>query len=399
MKILYCHDNIYKQAPDGTIYSAGQFPYSYWGPFIETFGHITVLGRGRPVGNGDNIDKMNVSNGPHVTFNLFPNINSLPGRLKYYRNVSRRIASLVEQADGIIVRAVSDIGWLAFCHARRLKKPVAMEMAACAWDSTWNHGHSLGKIYAPMRYCRDKKIAGQADFVIYVSQDFLPRRYPANGEVAFASNVRLSKVEEDALDKRMARIKKVQDNTLPHKIGLIGHLGNKLKNVKGALKALAIVESEKPGCFQFHHLGPGDPAPYRQQAYELGLRDVVHFDGMLPSGEAVLHWLDEIDLYIQPSFQEGVPRAVIEAMSRGCPVIGSTAGGIPELVDKNWLHRPADIRSLSDLIMMMLDSPEKQIEAAGANIIHAHNFTSDILMPRRQAFWSNFRSYVEKKAA
>ena len=51
--------------------------------------------------------------------------------------------------------------------------------------------------------------------------------------------------------------------------------------------------------------------------------------------DKVFEWLDTIDLYVQPSLTEGMPRAAIEAMSRGCPVVVSDVGGLKNLVDKN----------------------------------------------------------------
>ena len=138
MRILYCHDNIYQQCPDGVVYSAGQFPHSYWDTFLKHFDHLVVTGRGKPV--SEPIEKLNISSCDHVSFVLFPNINTPKGRIKYLRSVDKRLKNIVAESDGVIIRAVSDIGWLAYKHAKKMNKPIAMEMAACGWDSTWNHG-------------------------------------------------------------------------------------------------------------------------------------------------------------------------------------------------------------------------------------------------------------------
>ena len=395
MRILYCHDNIYKQSQDGMIYSPGQFPYAYWSTFLNVFDHVLVAGRGQSLAPDEDVSKLNVSGGDGVSFALFPNINSPMGRLKYGASVSQRLCKLVEESDGVIIRAVSDIGWLAYHHARRLKKPIAMEMAACAWDSTWNHGNPFGKIYAPIRYCRDKIITRHADYVIYVSQNFLQSRYPTEGISSHASNVRIDRIADDVIEKRLARIKFKQERDQTYHIGLIGNIGNKIKGLADAINALSILEKEKPGTFVFHHLGPGDPGPHREQARSLGIDHLIHFDGLLQTGSDVLGWLDQIDLYIQPSYQEGVPRATIEAMSRGCPVIGSTAGGIPELIAGQWLHKPGDVKTLAQKMVQMIESPKAQIEAATDNVARAAHYTSDVLVPRRNAFWTSFAEFTQ----
>ncbi|HOO81191.1 MAG TPA: glycosyltransferase family 4 protein [Alphaproteobacteria bacterium] len=397
MRVLYCHDNIYQQCESGTVYSPGQFPYEYWKIFLDNFDHLVVIGRG--AGLHDKIDQLNISSGPRVSFALFPNINTPVGRLKYARRVNKRLERIVADADAVIIRAVSDMGWLAFKHALRMNKPIALEMAACAWDSTWNHGNKLGKIYAPIRYLHDRIIARHADFVMYVSYVFLQRRYPTNGEVAHISNVRIDKPDEQYVDQRLKAIKVKQDEmTAPYTIGLIGNLDNRIKGVDLTLRALAKVEEEKPGCFIFHHLGPGDPEPHMALAHALGISERIRFDGMIKSGEGVMKWLRKVDLYLQPSFQEGIPRATIEAMSTACPIIASTAGGIPELIKEEWLIKPGDVDNLARLILKMLDNPKFQYEAGLNNYIASLDYTNDILVPRRQGFWGAFAKFAREKA-
>lgn len=397
MRVLYCHDNIYQQCEDGKVYSPGQFPYSYWAPYLKTFDHLVVAGRG--VGRKDEIHKLNISSGPDLSFTLFPNINTPKGRIKYYKSVDKRLKQIVSECDAVIIRAVSDIGWLAYKHAKQMNKPIAMEMAACGWDSTWNHGSKLGKIYAPIRYIRDRIITKHADFVIYVSQNFLQSRYPTNGQTECASNVRVDRPDLRKTDLRLKEIKKREEEIpLPYRLGLIGNLDNHIKGVADLLHALRKVQDQKPGCFMFYHLGPGNQEPYKELAEQLNLTNLVQFDGMIQSGTAVLDWLGEIDLYLQPSYQEGVPRATIEAMSMACPVIASHAGGIPELINEQWLIKPGDIDRLAELIIFMLESPKHQYVAAIENHARSLDYTSDVLQPKRLNFWTAFAEFAKSKA-
>ena len=67
----------------------------------------------------------------------------------------------------------------------------------------------------------------------------------------------------------------------------------------------------------------------------------VKFLGQVPHKE-VLKWLDNIDIYIHPSYTEGLCRSIIEAMSRACPIICSDVGGNYELVDKDHAFESID---------------------------------------------------------
>jgi len=74
-------------------------------------------------------------------------------------------------------------------------------------------------------------------------------------------------------------------------------------------------------------------------------------------GSEVAKWLDQLDVYLQPSYQEGLPRATIEALNRGLLVIGSTAGGIPELLPAERMHTPGDAESLATCISRLAKVP------------------------------------------
>ncbi|MBX2833485.1 MAG: glycosyltransferase family 4 protein [Micavibrio sp.] len=280
-----------------------------------------------------------------------------------------------------------------------MNKPIAMEMAACAWDSTWNHGELKGYLYAPIRFLRDKIITANVDYVIYVSQNFLQNRYPTNAVTTIASNVRLSRPDDLVLESRLQKIesKDLDEDILT--IGLIGPLGHKIKGIHIALQALSHIEKDKPGKFIFKVLGPGNPENYRIMASELGIEHCVIFEGIIRSGDGVLKWLDDIDIYIQPSFQEGVPRATIEAMSRGCPCLGSMAGGIPELLDNKRLHKPGDIKTLKTHLEKMLTSKENQLEAAKYNFKKVSRYYSDELTPIREKFWGEFKDFAAEKVS
>ncbi|MGI6537806.1 MAG: glycosyltransferase family 4 protein [Caldicoprobacterales bacterium] len=142
--------------------------------------------------------------------------------------------------------------------------------------------------------------------------------------------------------------------------------------------------------FEFHILGDGDIEPWAADVGKLGIKDKVKFCGVLPGGEPVLKWLDQMDIYIQPSFQEGLPRAVIEAMSRGCPVIASSAGGIPELIDGSCIHRPGDYNALAEKIERVICDKELSMSLTKENLETAKQYTKVLLDQKRNEFWSCF---------
>lgn len=64
-----------------------------------------------------------------------------------------------------------------------------------------------------------------------------------------------------------------------------------------------------------------------------GIADAVEFLGPISPGQELRDLYDEGDVFVLPSLSEGTPKVVIEAMSRGVPVVASNVGGIPDLIE------------------------------------------------------------------
>ena len=102
--------------------------------------------------------------------------------------------------------------------------------------------------------------------------------------------------------------------------------------------------------------------------------------------------LDSADIYVQPSRLEGLPRAVVEAMGRALPVIGTRVGGIPELLPVSRLYAPGDVRSLARIIESL--TPEVMAGDARRNFAKAGEYASDVLNARRNAFLEHVAQYA-----
>jgi glycosyltransferase involved in cell wall biosynthesis len=69
----------------------------------------------------------------------------------------------------------------------------------------------------------------------------------------------------------------------------------------------------------------------RRTLAELALERVVQFVPVSPPRD-VARWMAASDLLVLPSYAEGCPNVVVEALNCGCPVVATDVGGIPDLV-------------------------------------------------------------------
>ena len=104
--------------------------------------------------------------------------------------------------------------------------------------------------------------------------------------------------------------------------------------------------------------GP-DRATLQERAESMGLGPQVDFVGSKSQAE-VAELLSRADVFVLPSFAEGVPVVIMEALGAGLPVVASFVGGIAELVEdgiNGFLVRPGDPGQLADRIASLVDDP------------------------------------------
>jgi glycosyltransferase involved in cell wall biosynthesis len=98
----------------------------------------------------------------------------------------------------------------------------------------------------------------------------------------------------------------------------------------------------------------------RQLVTDYGLEDTVIFLGPvsgIKKEQAFLH----ADVFVLPSYSEGIPQSMLEAMAYGLPVVVSGVGGIPEVVREGVegiIVKPGDIEGLCQALRQVMESVE-----------------------------------------
>ncbi len=146
----------------------------------------------------------------------------------------------------------------------------------------------------------------------------------------------------------------------------------RLDAVKGGpflLEAFANIKTKHPDA-TLTIIGDGAARKSLEaQANTLGITDKTTFAGYKTQAE-VAEMLEDADMLVLPSFAEGVPVVLMEAMASQIPVIGSRVAGISELVEdgvSGFLTPPGDVATLTDRLDQLLSDPArcKQMGQAG----------------------------------
>lgn len=369
-------------------YYAVDLPGDVWKKrYLNYCDEIKVIGRRDRVGT-DPSGKLGLSNIDRVKFACVEN-EPYVKRFFHHGRDSRHILSEIKDCDFVICR-----GSWGVRECRESGIPYLVELVGCDWDALWNHSWQ-GKIAALPRFIALKRAVKHAPYVLYVTEKFLQGRYPTRGKQAGISDVKLQPAGEEVLAERMRRIasRSPGDKLV---IGTTAAVNVKYKGQQFVIAALGMLKKRGIRQVEYQLVGGGDPSYLRGVAEQYGVADQVVFKGPMPH-DKVFQWLDSIDVYVQPSLQEGLPRAVVEAMSRGCPVFGAATGGIPELVDPSFVFKRKNARQIADMLGRFDRATMKK--EAQRSFEKAKDYDPRELDQRRDAFYREFiRSQVTERS-
>lgn len=388
MHCLYVHDfraYFYKEK----IYSTNFSYNEVWKErYLALFDRVTIINR-CGIAKADLADKMVISNGPNIEYE-----GSIPffkgPEVFFDTRVQHTLKNQIKKCDCVIMRLPSFLGLMAIKECRKQKKPYLIEVAGCVWDSFWNHS-IYGKILAPYLFIRVRKEIKNAEYVIYVTSQFLQKRYPNKGKNTNCSNVALKEFCDKDIEKRLARISNNRSKVI---IGTIAAVNVRYKGQQYIIKALGKLKKDGNTNFEYRLVGGGDNTYLKKVAAKNGVSSQVIFEGSLPH-DAVFEWLKSIDIYAQPSRQEGLPRSLIEAMSLGIPAIGAKTGGIPELLENEYIfdNNYHNIQQIVDILYKM--DPDVCKKAAVTNYKEAQKYKKETIENRRKNFFLDFVEYAK----
>jgi glycosyltransferase involved in cell wall biosynthesis len=387
MRVLFCHDGPLRKDENNTYYGTAHNDETF-SRYYKIANNLAALIR--VVDIPKDIAKNKYSKITVSPFEVIPcpNITSLKGF--FFKNAAKDIIEQeIVKSDYIVARLPSLIGFYAVDYAKKHNKPYLIEVVACPWEASWNHSFK-GKIVAPYMYFATKKRVKDASFVVYVTNRFLQNRYPCIGESIGCSDVSLPETDDKVLEKRLAKIDNMSADK-PIIIGTVAAVSVRYKGQQYIIKALGKLKKQGINNFEYHLVGTGDQSYLRKIARTYDVLDKIRFIGSLRH-EEVFDWLESIDLYAQPSRTEGMPRALIEAMSMGLPCFGTNVGGIPELLNKEFVFN--NNKNNIDEICAILKKFDKETMSNQVRINYqtARLYDKEIIEQRRQNFFYLFKN-------
>lgn len=170
----------------------------------------------------------------------------------------------------------------------------------------------------------------------------------------------------------------------------LGRLGHR-KGSYDLLEAAARLR-DRGLTFRLRLGGDGEVEKVRQRAVELQVSELLDTLGWV-AGEGKEAELTRACVFTLPSYNEGLPMAILEAMAAGLPIVSTSIGGIPDAVRggiDGYLIQPGDIDALAARLASLLEDAElRQRMGQAARQRVADVFAIDAVLPRLEKIYDD----------
>ncbi len=221
------------------------------------------------------------------------------------------------------------------------------------------HGSRFEKFHNSSNFNRliIKKTLDRVDAVIVLSQQMeaLARDYCGNERIYILKNP-IAMPELHEIPKRsLPEDRKVQ-------LLFMGEIG-KRKGVYDIVDTVRCMPPEMQSRVVFNVCGNNEVDKLRALVKEGKIEESFRISDWV-QGEEKKQLLINSDIYILPSYHEGLPVSILEAMSCLLPVISTDAGGIPEIVKDGYngiIVKPGDIEAIKDAVIKLVSDEETRV--------------------------------------
>jgi glycosyltransferase involved in cell wall biosynthesis len=333
------------------------------------------------------------ADGPGVSFASLPYYHGPEQFFRGLRGIHRTLTGSFDDNDAVILRLPSVLAFVAEGWLRSTGRPFAVEIVGDPWDALapGAHRHPLRALFRQALARSQRRLCAASCVSSYVTRQALQQRYPP----------RPGSLSQGCSDVELPNSVFVErprcEPSAPPQPALVtvGSLHHLYKAPDVLLEAVA--RCRRNGLdTRLTLVGDGQyRAALEARCRVLGIQEQVVFRGQLPFGEAVRGELDRADLFVLPSRQEGLPRALLEAMARGLPAIGSSVGGIPQLLSREDLAPPSDPAALARKIEQVCRDASRLQRMSERNLTRAREYEETRLEGRRELFLDRLRSETE----
>lgn len=372
-KISICLEHRFYEY-NGNIYTKLSFPYAYWNDYLSFFDTITIIARAKKI---DKVDKnMALVTGPNVNYEPLPYYIGIKEFILKFPFLFFKILKISLKYNHFLLRSGNSTNILALLLII-FKKPFLREYPGNIEEGIIGFAGNSIKIRFIAKISHSiAKFQGKFSNANSFVSEYCKQLYSSNKPSYIFSSFKSSEI---TYKKNNFEIKE------KYKIISVG----RLEKEKGHLNLLkAICKINQNNLYQIHLIGDGGQKLILEDFSKKNNLNVI-FHGSITDRDYLFSLLKESDIFVIPSYTEGMPRALLEAMTIGLPCIGTNVGGIPEVLQHDILYTPDDLNKLISLLEhFRLSEDERQLHSIKNQEIINENYSDEVLQVKKHNFWS-----------
>jgi len=372
------------RSPDGRLWSRwGTGPHT-WAPFLEVFDKVLLVARVKNVESAP----VGATLASHERMEVCP-VTYFQGPWEYLQrlpSVHRDLRRWASMGVPLVLRIPSPLANALYGYLRRARRPFAVEVVADPFDmmAPGAMRHPLRPVFRHHYTECQRHLCQSARSVKYVTRAALQRRYPADRSATVHA------ISDVFLPEAAYRPGGRRPGSGPLRLVFVGMLEQLYKAPDVLIRAVA--QGIRQGTpLHLKIIGDGGYRTFLAGlAGELGIASSVQFLGACDR-EAIQDAFDDSDLFVLPSRQEGLPRAMLEAMAHGLPCIGTEVGGIPELLERNFMVQPNRVDELASRLTALAADRSSLAIASQRNLAVAREYRLEVRTALETAFARDVR--------
>ncbi len=390
MRVLVTSPSRFAITSDGNLWTPNPSQdYKLWSRYLDVYDEVHLLVRAKSHSTAPK--EWKIATGPGIKAVPIPFFIGPWEFIKNYINIRKTISKALVNVEAIQLRIPCTIATEVW-RLLPSERPYGAEVIADPYDvfAPGSIKHPLRPVFRWLFPQELKQQCSQATAALYVTKQALQRRYPCpNYSADGISDVCLSEAN------LVSTARPLRQKASSVSLIFVGTMAQLYKAPDVLINAVSVCVQEGLDL-KLIMVGDGKHRPELEaQAEMLGLKERIYFRGQLASSDAVRTELDRAELFVLPSYQEGLPRAMIEAMARALPCIGSTVGGIPELLPPEDMVPPGDVVALARKIREVVTDPERMARMSTRNLEIAKEYTDEVLQKQRIKFYRYVREQTQ----
>jgi glycosyltransferase involved in cell wall biosynthesis len=250
-----------------------------------------------------------------------------------FTNKNVKIIHIHSATDGSFVRK-----YIVFKIAKMFEKKVIFHIHCAVFDKFYNNSSTFVKN-------RVKEVLDNSNVIIVLSD------YWKNVVSQISTNKNIKILYNPCMVKEFEKITTEKINVL-----FMGRVG-KRKGVYDIIEAAKLITNPN---IEINLYGDGETPEFQKLIQENNLQNIIKLKGWVSSDTKDTAFKSS-DIYILPSYEEGLPMSVLEAMAYGLPIISTPVGGIPDAVEdcvNGFLVQPGNYKALVEKINLLTNDKE-----------------------------------------